>query len=78
MLAHVREQKRRNAVRRREDLESRLARVREKEEKMKARYESGEPMSKRRVSSDVRRHGYKYVSGETDGQHRKSTTEEIK
>ena len=49
MIENVKQEKRREAVRAREDLEARLAKAREKEEKMKRQYQNGEPAMKRRV-----------------------------
>ena len=50
ITAHAREQRRSAAVRRRAEVEARLAKVREKEKRARARYETGEPLMKRRVS----------------------------
>jgi len=49
MLASAREQKRKVLLQDRADREARLARVREKEERARARYENGEPLRKRQV-----------------------------
>lgn len=49
MLEHARQEKRQAALRRRADLEERLAKIRAKERKMRERYENGEPRFKRQV-----------------------------
>lgn len=49
MLEHARQQKRNAAMSRQADLESRLERIREKENRAKSRFEAGEPPSKRQV-----------------------------
>lgn len=48
MKEHARNERRRNALQHRQDLEKRLAKVREREKKLKQQYENGEPMTKRR------------------------------
>ncbi|KAF2402582.1 DNA repair helicase [Trichodelitschia bisporula] len=48
MLEYERKEKRRKALQNRRDLEGRLARIREKEKKVRLRYERGEPEGKRR------------------------------
>lgn len=48
MKEHARNERRRNALQHRHDLEKRLAKVREREKKVKQQYENGEPMTKRR------------------------------
>ena len=49
MVASAREQKRKLLLQDRADREARLARVREKEERARRRYEDGEPPLKRQV-----------------------------
>jgi chromosome transmission fidelity protein 1 len=48
MKEHARNEKRRNALQHQQDLENRLAKVREREKKIKQKYENGEPLTKRR------------------------------
>ncbi|QDS71585.1 hypothetical protein FKW77_006132 [Venturia effusa] len=48
MKEHARNERRRNALQHRQDLESRLAKVRAREKKVKQLYENGEPLAKRR------------------------------
>jgi chromosome transmission fidelity protein 1 len=48
ILEHERQERRRMALQHRQDLENRLACIREKEKMIKKRYDSGEPLSKRR------------------------------
>jgi chromosome transmission fidelity protein 1 len=48
MKEHARNEERRNALQHRQDLEKRLTKVREREKKVKQRYENGEPQTKRR------------------------------
>ncbi|TLD35402.1 DNA repair helicase [Venturia nashicola] len=48
MKEHARNERRRNALQHRQDLEKRLAKVRERERKLKQSYENGEPVNKRR------------------------------
>lgn len=52
MLEHAREEKKRNALQKRADLEAKLEAVRQKERKVRERYESGEPYAKRRKVMD--------------------------
>ncbi|KAK5125880.1 ATP-dependent DNA helicase chl1, partial [Cryomyces antarcticus] len=47
MLEHARKEKRRNALQQRADLETRLAKIRAKEKRLKERYQNGEPQQKR-------------------------------
>lgn len=49
MIASAREQKRKSLLQERQVQEAKLARIREKEEKARLRYESGEPPKKRQV-----------------------------
>lgn len=48
MKEHARNERRRNALQHRQDLEKRLSKVREREKKVKKQYENGEPVTKRR------------------------------
>lgn len=50
MIEHAETQKRHEAIHRRDQQEARLAKIRQKEERAKARFESGEPPYKRQVS----------------------------
>jgi hypothetical protein len=49
MIASAREQKKKLLLQDRADREAKLARIREKEEKSRQRYENVEPLSKRQV-----------------------------
>ncbi|KAE9987678.1 hypothetical protein EG328_001911 [Venturia inaequalis] len=53
MKEHARNERRRNALQHRHDLERRLAKLREKEKKVKQLYENGEPVTKRRKVANV-------------------------
>lgn len=53
MKEHARNERRRNALQHRHDLERRLAKLREKEKKVKQQYENGEPVTKRRKVANV-------------------------
>jgi chromosome transmission fidelity protein 1 len=48
VLEHVRKQKKQAALARRQELESRIAKIKEKEKKLKERYQDGDPRFKRR------------------------------
>lgn len=53
MLEHVRKQKKQAALARRQELDSRIAKIKEKERRIKERYQDGEPYFKRRkVATD--------------------------
>lgn len=53
MIAHARKQKKQAAIARRQELEARLAKIKQKEKLIKERYQNGEPSYKRRkVESD--------------------------
>jgi chromosome transmission fidelity protein 1 len=53
MIENAKQEKRRGALRAREELEERLAKARAKEERMKRQHESGEPVYKKRVCAIV-------------------------
>lgn len=52
MVEHARKQKRQAALARRQELDNRIAKIKEKEKRMKDRYQSGEPSFKRRKIGD--------------------------
>jgi chromosome transmission fidelity protein 1 len=55
MKEHARNEKRRNALQHLQDFEERLAKVREREKKIKQKYENGEPLTKRRKVASSRK-----------------------
>jgi len=53
ILEHARNERRQKVLQHRQDLENRLAKVRQKEKRIKERYDSGEPLAKRqRIRND--------------------------
>ncbi|KAF2739544.1 DNA repair helicase [Polyplosphaeria fusca] len=54
IVEHARQQKKEEALRRRRELESRIAKIKASEQRMKARYTSGQAHSKRQKVSDAR------------------------
>jgi chromosome transmission fidelity protein 1 len=55
LLEHARKQKKQAAVARRQELDSRIAKIKEKERRIRERYQNGEPQYKRRkVANDPR------------------------
>jgi chromosome transmission fidelity protein 1 len=55
ILEHARKERRERAVQHRQELEQRLARIRDRERKLKKRFDSGEPLSKRQKTDHISR-----------------------